>query len=169
MCDGIKRYYHLFVKIFAEVFFSQDVDGEMNGMLSGTAEYALRAVVCLARETSASRTMRAADLAEAADVPRNYLSKILHELTRAGILKSTRGKNGGFRLGMPPGKLPLLRIVALFDQMDEKRTCLLGRPECSDRDPCPAHDRWKATSERIARFFRETTVADVMGGSGRCK
>ncbi len=132
-------------------------------MLSGTAEYALRAVVYLARENDLGKHVRANDLAEAVNVPRNYLSKILHELSRGGVLQSTRGKGGGFRLAVPPEELSLLHIVSLFDQIGEQRRCLLGRLECSDRDPCPVHGRWKATAEQIAAFFRDTTVADVIG------
>lgn len=130
-------------------------------MLSGTAEYALRAVVELARQPGRGR-LRASELAETTGVPRNYMGKILHELTRAGVLKSSRGKLGGFELGMPPDQLQLLRVVSLFDRIDSERHCLLGRIECSDRDPCPAHHRWKAASEQIARFFSETTVADLL-------
>lgn len=129
-------------------------------MLSGTAEYALRAVVFLARAGDAP--VRADDLAEAVDVPRNYLGKILHELVRGRILRSARGRHGGFRLAVAPEDLTLLQIVSRFDRMDARRRCLLGRPECSDRSPCPAHHRWKATSEQISRFFRETTVADIL-------
>jgi len=130
-------------------------------VLSGTAEYALRAAVHLAREGS-RRPLRAEDLAEAVDVPRNYLGKILHELVRAGVLRSTRGKRGGFQLAVPPAELPLLRIVSPFDSIQPRRRCLLGRPECNDRSPCPVHHRWRATSEQIAAFFRETTLADVL-------
>ncbi|MDH3457934.1 MAG: Rrf2 family transcriptional regulator [Gemmatimonadota bacterium] len=132
-------------------------------MLSGTAEYALRAVVHLARERHPRKHLRANDLAGAIDVPKNYLSKILHELSRAGVLQSTRGKGGGFRLAVPPEELSLLSIVSLFDQIGERRRCLLGRPECSDSDPCPVHGQWKSTAEQIAAFFRDTTVADVLG------
>jgi Rrf2 family protein len=130
-------------------------------VLSGTAEYALRAAVHLARDRS-DQPVRAEDLADAIDVPRNYLGKILHELVRAGVLRSTRGKRGGFQLAVRPAELPLLRIVSLFDDIQPRRRCLLGRPECSDRSPCPVHHRWRATSEQIATFFRETTLADVL-------
>jgi len=106
--------------------------------------------------------VRANELAEATSVPRNYLGKILHVLVRAGILKSSRGKNGGFQLGVPPDRLSLLRVVSMFDRLGEQRRCLLGRPECSDQDPCPVHSRWRETAERIATFFRETTVADLL-------
>jgi Rrf2 family protein len=130
-------------------------------VLSGTAEYALRAVVYIARRPG-GEPVRATDLAQAIAVPRNYLSKILHGLSRAGVLRSTRGKRGGFRLAVPPEDLPLLRVVSVFDDVTARRTCLLGRPECSDRRPCPVHHRWKAASEEIARFFRETTLGDLL-------
>ena len=130
-------------------------------MLSGTAEYALRAVVHIAQQPHGD-PVRAVDLADAVDVPRNYLGKILHELARAGILTSTRGKNGGFRLAVPAEKLQLLQVVAPFDRVSESRRCILGRRECSDSDPCPAHGKWKAASEEISRFFQSTTIADVL-------
>ena len=131
-------------------------------MLSLTAEYALRTVLFLADR--GGQPARVEEIAQALGVPRNYLSKTLHRLAREGILRSTRGKGGGFRLGVDPGRLTLLRIVAPFDQMPGERHCLLGRPQCSDRNPCPAHSRWKAVSGRVADFFRETTVRDLVLG-----
>ena len=60
-------------------------------VLSKTSEYALRAVLHLAR-CGADRTVRASEMASALAVPANYLSKILHNLARAGILSSERGQ-----------------------------------------------------------------------------
>lgn len=131
-------------------------------MLSLTAEYALRTVLFLADRGGGS--VPAEEIAEALGVPRNYLSKTLHRLAREGVLRSTRGKGGGFRLGVDPARLTLLRVIAPFDQMSGERRCLLGRSECSDRNPCPAHSRWKAVSERVTDFFRETTVRDLVRG-----
>lgn len=130
-------------------------------MLSGTAEYALRAVVYIARR-GADVPVQADGLAEAVDVPRNYLGKILHQLVRARILRSTRGKNGGFRLARAPKDVTLLEIASLFDRIEGRRRCLLGRSECSDVHPCPVHQRWRETSELISQFFRETTLADAI-------
>lgn len=106
--------------------------------------------------------MAAADLAEALDIPRNYMGKILHELGRLDIVNSVRGKHGGFSLAVDPRELPLLRVVAGFDRMGKQRKCLMGRLECDDSDPCPVHHKWKETARRIADFFQDTTVADVL-------
>lgn len=134
-------------------------------MLSGTAEYALRAVVQIAR-TSGGQPITASELAESVGVPRYYLGKVLHELVRAGVLHSTRGKLGGFRLALAPKDLSLVQIVSLFDGISAQRRCLLGRPECSERNPCPMHHRWKEVAEQISRFFSETTLADVLADGG---
>lgn len=130
-------------------------------ILSQTSEYALRAVLHLAGQPG-GRLVRAADVAGALHIPRNYLSKIFHALARAGVLTSARGKSGGFRLAQPPEEVTLLDIVSEFDDMTARRHCLLGRPVCSDRTACHAHRRWKTTSEAVATFFRETTVSDLL-------
>ena len=129
-------------------------------MLSHTAEYALRAVLFLADRGDEPASVE--DIATALQVPRNYLSKTLHRLAREGVLVSARGKGGGFRLAVDPHRLKLLRVVEPFDQISGERRCLLGRPQCSDRHPCPAHRQWGAVSERVSEFFRERTVGDLI-------
>ncbi len=130
-------------------------------MLSGTAEYALRAVVYLAG-CGPEQRVRAVELARAANVPANYMGKILHELALAGILKSATGKRGGFQLAVSAEQLPLRSVVAQFDRLGEERKCLLGQTECNDLDACATHERWVKVAERIDEFFRNTTVADVL-------
>ena len=130
-------------------------------MLSQTAEHALRAVLHLA-DRADQGPVPVDRIADALGIPRNYLSKTLHQLAREGILASTRGPHGGFELAVSAERLTLYRIVEPFDDLEERRTCLLGRPRCSDRDPCPAHARWKDVSDRVATFFRETTVAGLI-------
>lgn len=135
-------------------------------MLSQTAEYALRAMVHLARQEPGPGRVQADDMAERLQVPGNYLSKILHTLARQGLLESSRGPGGGFRLAVPAERLPLARIVEVFDPhlLAEDRRCLLGRDVCSDRAPCPAHGRWKEVSETIRKFFSDTTLRELADG-----
>jgi Rrf2 family protein len=134
-------------------------------LLSSTAKYALRAVVYLA-EHRQDEPLQVSVIADALGIPRNYLSKILHELARANVLLSARGKGGGFRIAATPEQISLLAVVEVFDQFNGNRRCLLGREECSDHSPCAAHGHWKTLSEEISTFFRETTVADLMGHVG---
>ena len=130
-------------------------------MISHTAEYALRAVVHLAERDSALLTP-VGEIASALDVPANYLSKILHQLARAGVVESTRGPHGGFRLGSAPEEISLADVIGAFDSLKEQRRCLLGRPRCNDSNPCGAHEHYKLVKEPLTAFFRDTTIADVL-------
>jgi len=132
-------------------------------MLSQTAEYALRAVVYVAEHGNA-RLVQVTEMAAALRIPRNYLSKTVHALVREGVLRSTRGKSGGFRLAVPADRLYVVQVVAPFGSLGEERHCLLGRPQCSDRSACAAHAKWKLVADRVAEFFRETTIAELLQG-----
>ena len=129
-------------------------------ILSQTAVYALRAVLHLA-EVEGEEPVRVDDIAEALDVPRNYLSKILHVLAREGVLTSTRGPHGGFRLGRPPSQLRLATVIGPFDEITTASDCLLGRERCSDANPCAAHSRWKSASRQVRTFLDGTTIEDL--------
>ena len=130
-------------------------------MLSQTAEYALRAVLYLA-EHEGEHPIPVDAIAADLSIPRNYLSKILHTLAKRDLLSSSRGRGGGFALTVPAAALPLLAVIEPFDEMEGHEQCLLGRTRCSDSSPCAAHHRWKEMVDRVAEFFRETTVHDLL-------
>ena len=94
-------------------------------------------------------------------VPANYRGKILNQLTRAGLLVSTRGRTGGFRLARPAAHIRLRDVVAPFEPVTQAQTCVLGRARCQESHPCGAHDRWRVLSKAREEFLRGTTVADV--------
>lgn len=132
-------------------------------MLSQTGEYALRAVVHLARAGRAG-PLKIDEIATDLGIPRNYLAKVLHRLSQEGLLHSSRGPAGGFELAVAPDRLPLVMILEPFDPIGSEPRCLLGRGRCSDDRPCEAHARWGAIASSVGRFFRETTVGDLLEG-----
>ena len=128
--------------------------------ISGTSQYAIRAVVYVATN-GADAPVRVGPIAEALGMPRNYLSKTLHLLARAGVLKSERGPTGGFQLAIPIDELTLAQVAAPFDDLGA-RHCLLGRVQCSGKNPCAAHGQWSAVADSLQQFFAGTTVHDLM-------
>src|SRR5512134_11208 len=130
-------------------------------MLSKTSEYALRAVLFLARE-SRDIPVPAGDIASGLDVPANYLSKILHTLSRAGVVSSERGPGGGYRLARAPDTISLADVVGAFEPISPGSRCLLGRARCRDDQPCAAHARWRQVFDPVTAFFRETMVAELL-------
>lgn len=88
--------------------------------MSVKSNYAARAVLSLARRFPAGVVVRVEDVAAEQGLPANYLVQILIELKAQGIVRSVRGKEGGYLLGRPPARITLgdvLRAVhgAVFD------------------------------------------------------
>jgi len=130
-------------------------------MLTLTSEYALRAMICLARQPE-GQPVSGQCVAEQAAIPRKYLSKILGDLVRAGVLEGSRGRNGGFKLSRAPQTIRLHEVLAPFEPvLANRRPCPFGNMACSDQDPCAGHDRWKTVREAYQRFLSETTIHDV--------
>ena len=133
--------------------------------LTSTAQQAIQAVLCIAGSADEG-PIRVDEIAAVTECPRNYLSKTLHLLTRAGVLRSERGPKGGFRLASPAERLTLARVIAPFEPIGERR-CLVGRPSCGDANPCAAHQRWKKVAGGVDDFFKNTTIADLLHGNPR--
>lgn len=129
-------------------------------MISRTAEYALRAMVALRNQGPQGRVLNR-DLSKLTKIPQNYLSKIMHALARSGLVVSERGPNGGFRLRRNAGSITAYQIVALFEDLDDHKRCLLGEKSCRDSTACPAHEGWKVVRETYERYLKETTL-DVL-------
>lgn len=130
-------------------------------MISVTAQHAIRALAALASQEP-GRPVLGRDLSQLSGVPQNYLSKILIELGRAGLVSAARGAGGGYRLKQPAERIALSSVVHLFDPPQVHTGCLLGHDrECSDEDSCAAHDRWLEVLETFAAFLENTRLSDV--------
>ena len=130
-------------------------------MLSVTSEYALRALAHLARQPGAAVLGR--DLAHAVDIPANYLSKVLLTLRNAGLVDTTRGSGGGYRLRKPAEDIYLIDIVELFEDISRtKPGCFLRhtRP-CSSATPCTAHSAWSDLQAAYLGFLVSTPLSTI--------
>jgi Rrf2 family transcriptional regulator, iron-sulfur cluster assembly transcription factor len=138
---------------------------QVSFMLSATAQHAIRALASLAR-VPADQSVLGRELAEAAQIPANFLAKVMLILGRAGIVDATRGQGGGYRLAQPPDRIPLMQVAELFDGINARPACFLGeKHDCHDMQACSAHSRWKVVSEAYLEFMTTTTIADLGAGN----
>lgn len=128
-------------------------------MISQTAEYALRAVVCLAGEPD--RPMTSAQLAEATKVPASYLSKVMQSLVRAGLVKSQRGLHGGFLLGPPITELSVLDVINAVDPFQRIHSCPLDL-KSHGTNLCPLHRQLDNAMAHVEMVFSKHTIADLL-------
>jgi len=127
---------------------------------SRSAEYAIRAFVHLTAVPEGKYAM-VKNVAEEEGIPAHFLAKILQQLARKGLLRSSKGPTGGFALKMDPNEIRLLDIVEALDGLGPYQQCAVGLAECNDEMPCGAHDNWKALRSRIMEYLGRNTIADM--------
>jgi Rrf2 family iron-sulfur cluster assembly transcriptional regulator len=132
-------------------------------MLTITSQYALRALTHLARQ--AGEPVLGRDLAQSGQVPANYLSKVMLTLRNAGLVDTTRGSGGGYRLGRSADEIYLIDVVELFEEISRtKPNCFLGHTrKCSDSTPCSAHFSWRGVQVAYLKFLVSTSLSAIAG------
>jgi Rrf2 family protein len=118
---------------------------------SRSAEYAIRSFVYLARVPGGKFAM-ARQIAEQEQIPAHFLAKILQDLTRKGLLRSSKGPSGGFALRTPASQIRLIDLVEALD----------GRTLAESIDQSPwILDSWRDLHSRIMGYLERNTIADV--------
>jgi Rrf2 family transcriptional regulator, cysteine metabolism repressor len=106
--------------------------------LSVKSDYAARAVLGLARQYAAGQAVRAEDVAAEQAIPANYLVQILIELKAARIVRSQRGKEGGYLLARAPAEITMGDVLrAIHGQLFDAPA--LGDPRC----PPELREAWR--------------------------
>lgn len=128
-------------------------------LISDTAEYALRTVLWLLQSPERTQTTR--QVATGTRIPADYQSKVLQQLARAGIVKSTRGIGGGFRLEPGHDALTVFDVVNAVDPMQKILECPLGLEEHKD-GLCPLHSGINQAVEQVEEQFRSTLLTELL-------
>jgi Rrf2 family protein len=131
--------------------------------ISAKADYAVRAAIVLATSPD-GRPVKAERIATAQDIPLNFLENILGELRHAGIVRSQRGAEGGFRLAKPAERVTIADVMRAVE--GPLATVRGGPPEESSY-PGPASELprvWIAVRKSLRQVVEQTTLADVATG-----
>src|SRR6266478_565963 len=127
---------------------------------SRSSEYSIRSFVNLAQVPDGKYAM-VKQIAAEEEIPSHFLAKILQQLARKGLLRSSKGPTGGFSLRVSADDIRLVDIVEALDGLGEYEKCASGLAECSDDMPCALHDSWKVLRSRIMDYLGRNTIADL--------
>ncbi len=128
-------------------------------MFSNSVEYAIRGLSELATRND-SRVMLD-ELVTGTNLPREFMAKIFQKLVRAGILRSSKGRGGGFQLARASHDITLMNIVEAMDGPQVYDRCVVGLEKCHDTMSCPQHDLYKPIRQRLKDYLNTTTLADL--------
>jgi Rrf2 family protein len=131
--------------------------------ISAKADYAVRAAVELAAAVD-ERPVKADQIATNQDIPVNFLENILGQLRHAGIVRSHRGADGGFRLAKDASKVTVADVIRAVD--GPLATVRGGPPEDSAYGGAAiALSRvWIAVRKNVRSVFEQVTLADIASG-----
>ena len=137
-------------------------------MLSNTCKYAIRAVIYLALNEKADQKIGIKQISSDLNIPSPFLGKILQVLSKNKLLTSSKGPNGGFKLGKRPSKISLLDIVKVIDGMDFFDTCIIGMKVCEGdvkmKEKCPFHNSLDPIRDELFLKFKSLKVSSFKRG-----
>ena len=130
-------------------------------MYSKSCRYAIRAVLFLAVYSSEKKKHGVKQIAEFLDVPKHFLAKILQELSRKGLVSSSKGPTGGFYLSKKNSKAHLFDIILCIDGPDVFSQCVLGLPECDNEKPCTMHEEVYKYKQGILEVLQNEQIHEI--------
>lgn len=129
-------------------------------LLSKSCVYGLRASLFLAANQN-REYVSIREMSEKLNISFHFLTKILQQLTAAGLMESYKGPNGGIRLTKAGSDVNLYEIVAAIDGVELFTECALGLPGCGTEKPCPLHEKWAETRDGIRVMLERTNLVEL--------
>lgn len=123
-----------------------------------TTDYAIRSLLYLTQESSC---VNCAQIANATQIPRGYLQKLLMDLKNAGIVETYQGGNGGYALSRPPEQISLAEIMEVFERSTRVNVCLEKDYSGPCREDCPIRTFCEGLQNVLDYYTSSTTLADL--------
>lgn len=107
------------------------------------------------------RMTGAREIAAATGVLMPFLWKVLRHLSRANLIRSSKGVHGGYKLARPAGRIPLLAVVETIQRENPATRCALNPYDCNNAELCVLHSAWTPLRECLQSILKKTTIADL--------
>ena len=128
-------------------------------LISSKGRYALRLMIYIAALGDAEGKIALREVADREHISQKYLEQLVRPLMKAGLLKSVRGKGGGYVLTRPPEQYTVGEILRLTEGSLAPVACLDGDCKgCSRSDECPTLDVWKNLDKLINDYLDGVTL-----------
>ena len=130
-------------------------------MISKSTEYAIRALVFIQLINWESRRPGVGEIAREIEAPEAYSAKILHTLTKHGLLDSLKGRGGGFFFNESRSDLTLYDVIHVMEGDASFHKCGFGLKSCNDDHPCPLHEKYIVFRDGYYDLVRTETIKSL--------
>lgn len=128
--------------------------------MSTKGHHATRIMMMLAR--TPSRPVSKGEIGESEGIPPGYVQQLMIRLTDAGLVRSHRGRAGGFTLTRAPEGISVQEVLHATEGVFELAPCVDMRVDCPRTQFCPAHLLWSEATLMINTLFERTSIADLV-------
>ena len=133
-------------------------------MISTRSRYGLRALIDLILHYD-GKPILLKDIAEREGLSLRYLENIFTKLRTAGILKSSKGRKGGFYPALPSRDIRLLDIVETLEKDTALTSCIDEPSACKRSSKCISREGWLRVSRNFRRSLADVSLADLIENS----
>ena len=134
----------------------------MATLYSVACEHAILAMTYIAAHDGHGRFCLLRDITDACRLPRHFMGKICRDLVRAGLLRSVKGRGGGFALRRTPEDIRVLDIIEAIDGRTDLDRCIVGMRRCDNEQRCPLHDAWVIAREQLHQSLFRITLQEMV-------
>lgn len=128
--------------------------------LTTKGRYAVTAMVDLVLHSDTGPT-NLADISRRQDISLTYLEQLFGKLRRKGLVESTRGPGGGYRLAMDADDITVARIIYAVDEPIDVTRCG-GQQNCQSDQRCLTHDLWMGLNQHVAKYLNGITLGELV-------
>lgn len=130
-------------------------------MWSKTTEYAIRALVHIAHSNQEGRRPGFREIAESIDAPVQFTAKILQSLSKAALIRSVRGRGGGFFFDENGPELKIAEVIRALEGEKYFSGCVVGLAHCDADHPCPLHNEFARIRADLVTLAEQETIQNM--------
>jgi len=129
-------------------------------LITRDTDYALRALCFIAKKKKEIITV--GELVKALKIPRPFLRKLLQILNKEGIVRSYKGKGGGFLSALSADKIFLVDLMEIFQGKFQLNECIFKKRICPNRDFCGLRQRILGIEKHVFSKLKSTNIGSLL-------
>ena len=131
-------------------------------IFSKACEYGIRATIFIGLRSLEGDRAGLRDISAEILSPEAYTAKILQLLVRHNLIRSVKGPSGGFDVDRSAmNRIRLQDVVMAIDGGFRENQCVLGMKACSQKNPCPVHDKYKHIKAALKSMLQDTSLLEM--------
>jgi len=135
--------------------------------LTRAGEYGVRCVLYLAKQQN-GRIVSRSEIAQAMEIPVQFLGKIAQQLAHKGIIEIIQGSRGGCRLVVQAKDVALLDVIEAVEGEIFFNDCLIRPGDCNRSPTCSVHQVWQKARKQFRDTLRKATFSELIKEEDRC-